>query len=123
LHLHLNGTQQLDFAYTGVHASRDLPNGLISAYVFNYAAQSALFSWSAVIRHQIVARTQVAVVQRVSRTAYPLWDIAIARSTGRVQPYLRFANLSNTSYQELPGVPMPGRSITGGLAFTWTHNR
>jgi iron complex outermembrane receptor protein len=123
LHLHLNGTQQLDFGYTGVHASRDLPNGLISAYVFNYAAQSGLFSWSAVIRHQIVARTEVAVVQRVSRTAYPLWNIAIARSTGRVQPYLRFANLSNTSYQELPGVPMPGRSITGGLAFTWTRNR
>ncbi len=123
LHLRLNGSQQLDLAYTGVHASRDLAPGLISAYVFNYAAQSALFSWSAVIRHQIVARTQVAIVQRAGHTAYPLWSIAIARSSGRVQPYLRIANLSNTGYQELPGVPMPGRCITGGLAFTWAHSR
>jgi outer membrane cobalamin receptor len=123
LHVRLNGSQQLDFAYTGVHASRDLAPGLISAYVFNYAAQSALFSWSAIIRHQIVARTQVAVVQRVGHTAYPLWSTSVARSTGHVQPYLRFANLSNTGYQELPGVPMPGRSITGGLAFTWAHSR
>jgi outer membrane cobalamin receptor len=123
LHLRLNGSQQLDLAYTGVHASRDLAPGLISAYVFNYAAQNASFSWSAVIRRQIVARTQVAVVQRAGHTAYPLWSLAIARSTGHVQPYLRLANLSNTGYQELPGVPMPGRSITGGLAFTWAHRR
>ncbi|HZD76655.1 MAG TPA: TonB-dependent receptor [Acidobacteriaceae bacterium] len=123
LHLRLGTSQQLDLGYTGVHASRDLAPGLISAYVFNYAAQSALFSWSAVIRHQIVARTQVEVVQRVGHTAYPLWSTSIARSTGRIQPYLRLANLSNTGYQELPGVPMPGRSITGGVAFTWAKHR
>ena len=115
--------RRLSVAQSGVHASRDLAPGLISAYVFNYAAQSALFSWSAIIRHQIVARTQVAVVQRVGYTAYPLWSTSVARSTGHVQPYLRFANLSNTGYQELPGVPMPGRCINGGLAFTWAHSR
>jgi hypothetical protein len=62
-------------------------------------------------------------VQRAGHTAYPLWSVAIARSIGRVQPYLRLENLSNTGYQELPGVPMPGRSIAGGLAFAWTHSR
>lgn len=123
VHMRLGANQQLDLAYTGVHASRDLPSGLISAYVFNYAAQNALFSWSAMIRHQIVARTQVAVVQRVGHTAYPLWSAAVARSGERVQPYLRFDNLSNTGYEELPGVPMAGRSVTGGIAFTWTRGR
>ena len=123
VHMRLGANQQLDFAYTGVHASRDLPSGLISAYVFNYAAQNALFSWSAMIRHQIVARTQVAVVQRVGHTAYPLWSAAVARSGGRVQPYLRFENLSNTGYEELPGVPMAGRSVTGGITFTWARGR
>ena len=123
VHMRLDGNQQLDLAYTGIHASRDLPSGLISAYVFNYAAQNAVFSWSAVIRHQIVARTQVALVQRVSHTAYPLWSAAIARSSGHVQPYLRLDNLSNTGYEELPGVPMAGRSITGGIALTWARGR
>jgi iron complex outermembrane receptor protein len=123
LHLRLDGDQQVELAYTGIHASRDLPSGLVSAYVFNYAAQSALFSWSAMIRHQVIARTQVAVVQRVGYAAYPLWSAAIARSSGHVQPYLRLDNLSNTGYEELPGVPMPGRSVTGGVAFTWARSR
>ena len=123
LHLRLPGTQQIELAYTGIHADHSLPSGYISAYVFNYAAQSALFSWSAVIRNQIMARTQVAVVQRAGHTAYPIWDTAIARSTGHVQPYLRLANLSNTGYEEIPGVLMPGRSITGGIAFAWSRGR
>lgn len=123
VHMRLDSSQQIDLAYTGVHASRDLASGLISAYVFNYAAQNALFSWSAIIRHQFIARTQVAVVQRVNHTGYPLWSVAVARSGGHLQPYLRFDNLSNTGYEELPGVPMPGRSITGGVNFTWARGR
>ncbi len=123
LHLHLPASQQVDVAYTGIHASRSAPPGLISAYVFNYAAQNGSIAWSGLIAHQVLARTQVAVVQRVSHTAYPLWNVAVARSTGRVHPYLRLDNLSNTSYQELPGTPEPGRSITGGLEFTWAATR
>jgi iron complex outermembrane receptor protein len=123
LHLRVPGNQQVELAYTGVHASHTLPAGYISAYVFNYAAQSGLFSWSAVIAHQVTARTQVAVVQRVGHTAYPVWDTSIARSAGHVQPYLRFDNLSNTGYEEIPGVLMPSRSITGGVAFTWARGR
>ncbi|HEX6771365.1 MAG TPA: hypothetical protein VF126_05015 [Acidobacteriaceae bacterium] len=106
-----------------MHASHTLPAGYISAYVSNYAAQSGLFSWSAEIGHQVIARTQVAVVQRVGQTAHPVWDASIARSAGHVQPYLRFDNLSNTGYEEIPGVRMPGRSITGGVAFTWARGR
>jgi outer membrane cobalamin receptor len=123
LHLRLGNAQQIELGYTGVHASHSLPSGYISAYVFNYAAQSGLFSWSAVVRHQIVARTQVAIVQRAGRTAYPVWDTAIARNAGHLQPYLRFDNLSNTGYEEIPGVLMAGRSITGGIAFTWAYGR
>jgi iron complex outermembrane receptor protein len=126
LHLRLPNSygvrnQQIDLAYTGVHASRSAAPGLISAYVFNYAAQNASFSWTGLIGSQMVARTQVAVIQRVGQTAYPLWSAALARSTGRVRPYLRLANLSNTGYEELAGLPMPGRSVTGGLSFFWSR--
>ncbi len=72
LQLRLPASQQLDLAYTGIHASRSAPPGLISAYVFNYAAQSGSFVWSGAVTSQVLARTQVAVVQRVGRTAYPV---------------------------------------------------
>lgn len=123
LHLRLPASQQVDVAYTGIHASRNALPGLISAYVFNYAAESGSFAWSGLIAHQVLARTQVAVVQRAGRTAYPLWNVALARNSGKVRPYLRLDNLSNTNYQELPGTPEPGRSITGGLEFTWAATR
>jgi len=47
--------------------------------------------------------------------------MALTRESGygkwaRIRPYLRFANLSNTGYQEIQGVAMPGRSITGGVS-------
>jgi iron complex outermembrane receptor protein len=48
--------------------------------------------------------------------AYPVWNAAITHDAGRVRPYLRLGNLSNTGYQEINGVAMPGRSITGGVA-------
>jgi iron complex outermembrane receptor protein len=43
------------------------------------------------------------------------------RDAGRLRPFLRFGNLANTGYQEIAGVAMPGRSITGGFALQFGH--
>ena len=68
---------------------------------------------------EIAAYTQVNVVQRTEHTAYPLWDIALARNTGSLRPYVRLLNLSNTGYQEIPDVPLQGRTIMGGMEWDW----
>jgi iron complex outermembrane receptor protein len=117
----LTRTQQLTLGYTAVHSAPP-PTGLISEYAFNFAAQNALLSWSGQFFHQFSASTQVNVVQRTGHTAYPLWNLSLARSTGRVQPYVRLMNLSNTGYQEIPNVPMQGRSVMAGVAYSWTRN-
>ena len=44
-------------------------------------------------------------MQKTTQTAYPLWDIDLARNTGRVRPYLRLLNLANTGYTEIPRSP------------------
>jgi outer membrane cobalamin receptor len=127
LRLRLSETQQLQFSYIAVHAASPPPN-LISLYAYNYATQSALFGWTGqlpgTIGHQINAHTQVAVIQRTQQTAYPLWDVSLSRNTGRLRPYLRLLNLSNTGYQEIPQVPMQGRTIIAGTEFNWSrpHN-
>ena len=119
LRVRLPGSQEIGLSYTAVRAAAP-PAGLISEYAYNYAAQRAVFSWSGEFLHQVTARTQVAAVQRTQHTVYPLWDLSIARSQGRVQPYLRLMNLSNTGYQEIPGVPLPGRTVMGGVAYVWS---
>ena len=124
LRLRVAATQQLQFGYTAAHSASPPPN-LISEYAFNYAAQNAIFSWIGTLPgaagRQITASTTVNIVQKTTQTAYPLWNVALARNTGRLRPYLRLSNLSNTGYQEIPQVPMQGRTVIAGAEFHWSH--
>ena len=121
LHVRLSASQQLQVSYTVVQATSP-PAGLISEYAFNYAAQSAMLGWTVSLPLQIVARTQLAVVQKTTKSPYPLWDVGFARRTGHVRPYLRVLNLSNTTYEEIPDVPLQGRTIMGGAEFNWSSH-
>ena len=116
--IHLTATQQLQFSYTAAH-SGNLPPNYLSEYAFNYAAQDAIFAYTGSFG-QLTARTQVNVVHKTTQTAYPLWDIDLARNAGRVRPYLRLLNLSNTAYTEILNVPMQGRTIMGGMELNWS---
>jgi iron complex outermembrane receptor protein len=119
LRLRLTNNQQLQFSYTAAHAGPPPPN-ILSEYAYNYAAQNALFLWTGQF-HQLTAHTQVNVVQKTQHTAYPLWDVALSRNTGHLRPYLRALNLSNTGYQEVPQVPLQGRTIMAGTEFNWSQ--
>ena len=125
-HLDLNGAeasasfqisshQRLQLSYTAVQTGA-APPGILSEYAYNYAAQNALFAWTGNFG-QLTAYTRVNIVQKTTHTAYPLWDLTLTRNTGRLRPYLRALNLSNTGYQEIPQVPMPGRTLIAGLEF------
>jgi iron complex outermembrane receptor protein len=125
--IRLTSHQQLTLAYTAAH-SANLPAGTISEYAFNYAAQNAIFAWTVdqlpssvlgSLGKQLTLRTQVNVVQKTTQTAYPLWDVNLARSTGAIRPYVRLLNLANTGYTELPGIPMQGRTILGGIEISF----
>jgi outer membrane cobalamin receptor len=117
--LQLTTNQQLQFSYTAAHAAPPPPN-ILSEYAYNYAAQNALFLWTGQFR-QLTAHTQVNIVQKTQHTAYPLWDVALSRNTGHIRPYLRALNLSNTGYQEIPQVPLQGRTIMAGTEFNWSR--
>jgi iron complex outermembrane receptor protein len=39
-----------------------------------------------------------------------------------VHPYLQVTNVANSYYQEIPNVPMPGRTIVGGIELVF-HKR
>jgi outer membrane cobalamin receptor len=118
--LRLTATQQLQFSYTAAHAASPPPN-ILSEYAYNYAAQNALVRWTGMFR-QLTANTQINIVQKTQHTAYPLWDVALSRNTGHLRPYLRALNLSNTGYQEIPQVPLQGRTIMAGVEFNWSHS-
>jgi outer membrane cobalamin receptor len=109
--------QTVRIAWTALHGAQSALNGLQSEYVFNYPVQNIHADWSIAFRHAIAITNAVQLAQRYKQTVYPVWNLALTHDAGRIRPYIRLTNLSNTGYQEITGVNMPSRAITGGLAF------
>ncbi len=111
--------QRVRIAWTALHGAQSALHGLESEYVFNYPVQNIHAEWTATLPHSIVLSNAVQLAQRYQQSVYPVWNLALLRSTGRIQPFVRLANLSNTGYAEINSVPMPGRSVTAGLQLTF----
>jgi vitamin B12 transporter len=112
---HPTATQELKLGWTALDGAQNALHGLQSEYIFNYPVNNANFEWTDTLKRQLLIRTRVAVVEPYHQTPYPVWDLSLSRPTGRLHPYLQLTNLSNTGYQEIAGVPMPPRSIAGGV--------
>jgi iron complex outermembrane receptor protein len=108
--------QMIKIGWTGLSGAQDALHGLESEYVFNYPVENIHATWTAALRHAVTVSNSVQLVERYHQTVYPVWNTSMTREAGRLRPYLRLGNLSNTGYQEISGVAMPGRSITGGVA-------
>ena len=123
LRLMPSAVHTIDFRYTGLHGSQDtVPSGF-TKYTFNYPSHSAVAAWQASPRGNFVFRTRVGVVDRRARDRYALCEVYAALPHGAVHPFLQVSNVSNTSYQEIQGVPMPGRTIMGGVEWVLRKKR
>jgi iron complex outermembrane receptor protein len=108
-------SHQIEWQYTGLSGAQDTLDGLLSKYVFNYPVHSGVFTWQGAFKGGIVGRTRVGALQRFQRDPYGLWDVYVASTRHRIRPFLQLSNLTNTSYEEIPRVAMPGRSLIGGV--------
>ena len=107
--------QEFRVGLTTLTGAQNALGGLQSEYVFNYPLQNASAEWIGRWKNGLLLRQRLRVVNRVDRGVSPIWDASAVWEGRRVQPYLQLTNLSNTGYQEIVGVPMPGRAFTGGV--------
>jgi iron complex outermembrane recepter protein len=107
-------SQRIDIAYTGLYGAQAALNGLFSKYVFNYPSASAILSWRAAAG-DLLFRTRLGILNRRAREPYALWDIYMGWNARRLRPFLQLGNVTGTQYQEIAGIPMPGRTILGGI--------
>ena len=108
-------SQTVRLAWTGLHGAQGALHGLESEYVFNYPVENLHASWTAALGRYFVLTNAIELAQRYHQTVYPVWDASLTHDAGRLRPYLRLTNLSNTGYQEIAGVNMPPRTIVGGV--------
>ena len=108
-------SQQIKFGWTALSGAQHALHGYESEYVFNYPVNNASAEWISRFYPGYMLHTRLGVTERYQKDPYAVWDISLARARGRVHPYLQMTNLTNTAYQEVLNVPMPGRAFTGGI--------
>ena len=107
--------QTLDFRYSWLHGVEDgIPIGE-TKYSFFYPVNSGVVAWQGTLADRFSFRARLGVLDRLSQGAYALVDVNVGYTKGVVHPFLELSNLANTSYQEVQGVVMPGRTIIGGV--------
>ncbi len=111
--------QVFDWSYTALKGGSGPLPGLQSKYAFNYAVHSGVFSWTGTLPAGVALRSRIGALERFERNAYGVWDVSVTKALGRVRPYVQFGNLSDTRYEEIVGVAMPGRSVVGGVEVVW----
>ncbi|MDR3703714.1 MAG: TonB-dependent receptor [Candidatus Sulfopaludibacter sp.] len=107
-------TQTIDFRYTWMLGTQDtVPIGY-TKYSFNYPTDSGVVAWQGDF-HGLLCRSRLGVMKRRDRDPYALWDIYAGLSRGQLHPFLQLSNVTATSYEEIQGVIMPGRTVIGGV--------
>jgi iron complex outermembrane receptor protein len=117
--LQLPSDGRLLISYTGLRGVQESLTGLQAKYTLSYPKQDALVAWNGHLPGRLIARTRLGVIDPYTTDPYGLWDIALAREFGHVAAHLALSNITDTEYQEIPGIVMPGRSVIVGLDFFW----
>ncbi len=106
---------RLDLHYTALRGAQDLTPGYASRYVFNYPRHYGIAGWQKVLPGGVALRSRFGALARYGREPYAVWDLYAARVRGRFHPFVQLSNLTAASYEEVPGVAMPGRGILAGV--------
>jgi iron complex outermembrane receptor protein len=117
-------TQTIRLAWTGLAGAQASLHGLQSEYALNYPVQNIHAEWTASLGRYLSITNGARIAKPYQQPGiapwnanpYPVWDASVVHDSGKLRPYLRLGNLSNTGYQEINGVAMPGRSISGGVS-------
>lgn len=117
LRFRVSPMRSFDVAYTSLYGAQDSLANVESRYAFNYPTHNATIAWTGKLPRGLEARTRVGALKRYQRDAYAVWDFAASRAIGPVRPFVQLTNLTNTSYQEIEGVRMPGRGVVAGVQF------
>jgi len=117
--------QRIELNYTGIHGAGSTLSGVQYLYVFNFPSNEAVATWFSRLPGGEDSRFRLAVVQRYQSAtsppqgAYPLVEWTVGRQFKYLKPYLQLTNLTDTKYQEIAGVAMPGRGFIAGMEVRW----
>jgi vitamin B12 transporter len=108
---------QFSIGYTYLDEDKNSPY-LLSVYLLNYLRHQLNISLVNNWWFDIKESWNINYEDRVNYGDYFLIDTQISRKIGYVNLYIKATNLLNKSYEQISGVPMPGRWIYTGIKLT-----
>jgi iron complex outermembrane receptor protein len=78
--------------------------------------------WFGAMPGRVLLRARIGVTNRYNQGTYPLAELSAAKTFGHISPYIKVNNLTNTGYEEIENVRMPGLSYVAGFEFRFTRN-
>ncbi len=116
--------QQIRASWTYIVGAQNVLGTQQSEYVFNYPVHNASLEWLTSWREGInPAHPASASPKRFHQDAYPVLDVSLMRSLGRLQPFVQMTNLTNTGYEEIQPIRMQGRAFIGGVAIALARTK
>ncbi len=106
---------RIEAAWTGLTGVRQGLGEFQSRYVFNYPVQAVVAGWRGMAGEKLAGRLRVNRVQRLQRSAHAIVEAAVSWEGRRIRPFAQVSNLNDARYEEIPGVPMPGRTVLAGV--------
>jgi iron complex outermembrane receptor protein len=116
------GQQIFDVGYTGIYVGQESTGMLTSKYVRSYPVHQATGGWFGAMPGRVLLRARIGVTNRYNQGTYPLAELSAAKTFGHISPYIKVNNLTNTGYEEIENVRMPGLSYVAGFEFRFTRN-
>ena len=113
---HLIGTAGwIDVQYTYLQTSASALDGMLSKYVLDYAPHNAAVSGAVRLPLDFDVSMRLGTTRRNDGRAYEVVDLRLSRPFRRASFFVDAAKLFDERYQEIVGVAMPGRWISGGV--------
>ena len=119
----LTSSQRIDVLYTGLHGAQAALDGQQSKYVFQYPVNAGTVTWWGRLPGQIDTHLRLQLLQRFGQGTYPVAEFSAGRALRYARPFVQVTNVTNTGYEEIPGVRMPGRAALAGLELYWRKNK
>jgi vitamin B12 transporter len=107
--------QQITFSYEYLDSHIERGSVYSSRYAFTHPRHRIFMSVSAIIPFAITVSLDAAHFIKLNQDNYTLINARVIKHFGSISMFVRGTNLLNKSYEEIIGVPLPGRWLWGGI--------
>ncbi len=105
----------LKYAYT--HSDFEREFNYLSKYVFTHPVHQFVFETNYTLPFQVRSSTAISLKKRRDRKSYVVMNMNISKKFKNTLFFVGIMNLFNERYQEIFGVPAPGRWFESGIKF------